>query len=103
MSVDVVTLSLAKKYADKLALNGVAVKYPQINQATKRWEVFDSLSNSYKDSGVVSEGKDGITPHIDPASKHWFIGDADTGINAEGSGDIQSMSNMDIQNILNNL
>ena len=33
-------------------------------------------------------GNDGITPHIDESTKHWFIGDTDTGILAEGtSGD----------------
>lgn len=31
------------------------------------------------------KGNDGITPRIDPASKHWFIGDDDTGILAEGA------------------
>ena len=32
--------------------------------------------------GVV--GKDGTTPHIDVTTKHWFIGDTDTNILAEG-------------------
>ena len=34
--------------------------------------------------GVVN-GKDGVTPHIDETTKHWFIGDTDTGILAEGT------------------
>ena len=29
-------------------------------------------------------GQDGITPHIDPTTKHWFVGDTDTGIVAKG-------------------
>ena len=29
-------------------------------------------------------GQDGVTPHIDSTSKHWMIGDTDTGIVAEG-------------------
>lgn len=34
---------------------------------------------------LVSEGgKDGITPHIDVVTGHWFIGDEDTGIDAHG-------------------
>lgn len=34
---------------------------------------------------LVSEGgKDGITPHIDVVTGHWFIGDEDTGIDARG-------------------
>jgi hypothetical protein len=31
-----------------------------------------------------TNGTDGITPHIDPTSKHWMIGSTDTGIVAEG-------------------
>lgn len=30
------------------------------------------------------DGADGITPHIDSTSKHWMLGDVDTGIIAEG-------------------
>ena len=32
-----------------------------------------------------SNGTDGITPHIDPTTKHWMIGDTDTNILAEGT------------------
>jgi hypothetical protein len=31
-----------------------------------------------------TNGTDGITPHIDPTTKHWMIGSTDTGIVAEG-------------------
>lgn len=31
-----------------------------------------------------TNGTDGITPHIDPTSKHWMIGSTDTNIVAEG-------------------
>ena len=38
--------------------------------------------------GVVGsdgqDGQDGITPHIDPSTKHWMIGETDTGVVAEG-------------------
>lgn len=30
------------------------------------------------------DGQDGLTPHIDSVTKHWFIGATDTGIVAEG-------------------
>jgi len=99
-------LKKAEEYANSVALNGVPVKAPLINPSTKRWEIFNPLSNSYVDSGIFAEGQsgnDGITPHIDPASKHWFIGTNDTGIIAEGSADIQSISNIEIQNILDSL
>lgn len=32
-----------------------------------------------------NDGTDGITPHIDPTTKHWMIGDTDTNILAEGT------------------
>lgn len=32
------------------------------------------------------DGTDGLTPHIDSATKHWFIGTNDTGVKAEGVG-----------------
>ena len=34
------------------------------------------------------DGKDGITPHIDSTTKHWMIGNTDTGVIAEGSDGI---------------
>lgn len=37
-----------------------------------------------QDGNNGANGENGITPHIDPTTKHWFIGDTDTGILAEG-------------------
>lgn len=34
---------------------------------------------------VGPNGTDGVTPHIDPTTKHWMIGDTDTNILAEGT------------------
>lgn len=31
------------------------------------------------------KGENGITPHIDSTTKHWFIGETDTGVLAEGT------------------
>ena len=42
-----------------------------------------------KESGISGRpGKDGITPHIDSTTKHWMIGNTDTGVIAEGSDGI---------------
>lgn len=38
-----------------------------------------------KTTANLSNGIDGITPHIDETTKHWFIGDVDTGVSAEGT------------------
>ena len=40
------------------------------------------ISTIKGDPGV--DGADGITPHIDPATKRWFLGTTDTGVKAEG-------------------
>lgn len=34
------------------------------------------------------QGESGITPHIDETTKHWFIGETDTGVVAEGQDGI---------------
>ena len=55
----------------------------------------DGITNGYlpigsaQDISVIKgdpgkDGADGITPHIDSATKNWFIGTHDTGVKAEG-------------------
>lgn len=46
-------------------------------------EWLGSLKGNNGNNGT--DGQDGITPHIDPTTKHWFIGETDTGIVAEGT------------------
>lgn len=41
-----------------------------------------------EDTGIVAEGKDGVSPHIDETTKHWFIGEEDTGIIAEATSTV---------------
>lgn len=59
----------------------------------------DGVTNGYLPIGSAQDistikgepgkdGKDGLTPHIDSATKHWFIGTTDTGIIAEGKNGI---------------
>ena len=55
----------------------------------------DGITNGYLPIGSAQDistikgdpgkdGTDGLTPHIDSATKHWFIGTNDTGVKAEG-------------------
>ena len=37
-----------------------------------------------QDGSVGTKGEDGVTPHIDPVTKHWMIGEDDTQVVAEG-------------------
>ena len=36
------------------------------------------------EGSVGTKGEDGVTPHIDPTTKHWMIGEDDTQVVAEG-------------------
>lgn len=48
---------------------------------------FESESPSINLKGIIErnrDGKDGVTPRIDPETKHWMIGIEDTGVVAEG-------------------
>ena len=38
----------------------------------------------------LRDGVDGTTPHIDNTSKHWYIGERDTGVLAEGTVDVNA-------------
>ena len=44
-----------------------------------------ATGNILFDGKELSKGKNGITPHIDSTTKHWFIGETDTGVLAEGT------------------
>lgn len=40
----------------------------------------------------IYDGTDGVSPHIDSTTKHWFVGETDTGIVAEGVTTISTTS-----------
>lgn len=42
----------------------------------------------------IYDGTDGVSPHIDDTTKHWFVGETDTGIVAEGVTTISTTSIM---------
>jgi len=74
---------LSKNYTNSVALSGVPVMMPIINNSTRRWEIWNPGTNVYVDTGVTAEGIDGITPHIG-ANQNWWIGTTDTGYLAVG-------------------
>lgn len=41
------------------------------------------------------DGTDGLTPHIDSVTKHWFLGTADTGVKAEGKDGVDGVNGVD--------
>ena len=51
-------------------------------------------SNPTKSKG--DKGNDGITPHIDSTTNHWFIGETDTGIGATASINDASTDGTDV-------
>ena len=44
----------------------------------------------------ISNGADGVTPHIDTSTGHWFIGETDTGVNATAGIDDTSTAGTDV-------
>ena len=44
----------------------------------------------------LTNGADGISPHIDETTKHWFIGTTDTGVGATASIDDTSIDGVDV-------
>ena len=84
-------------YSDFTAEQLAALRGPQGDKGDKgdpmRYEdlspaQIESLRGPKGDTGQQGiqgpAGQNGVTPHIDSTSKHWFIGSTDTGIVAEG-------------------
>lgn len=47
------------------------------------WNQTDSEAKDYiKNKPTITNGTDGITPHIDSVTGNWFIGDTNTGVKA---------------------
>ena len=44
----------------------------------------------------LTNGVDGISPHIDETTKHWFVGENDTGVSATASIDDASTDGVDV-------
>ena len=88
-------------YSDFTAEQLAALRGPQGDKGDKgdpmRYEdlspaQIESLRGPKGDTGATGAtgatgpaGQDGVTPHIDSTSKHWFIGSTDTGIVAVGT------------------
>jgi len=56
--MDVITLAVARKYTNSVALNGVPVQHPRINPTTGTWEIFNPISNSFVNTGIRAEALD---------------------------------------------
>lgn len=66
----------------------------------------DGVTNGYLPIGSAQDistikgdpgkdGTDGLTPHIDSATKHWFLGTNDTGVTAEGKDGVDGVDGVD--------
>ena len=58
--------------------------------------ITDSSSTTTVDISNGVDGTDGISPHIDEPTNHWFIGETDTGIGATASIDDTSTDGIDV-------
>ena len=70
----------------------------------------DGVTNGYLPIGSAQDisaikgepgkdGKDGLTPHIDSTTKHWFLGTKDTGVKAEGKDGADGVNGKDGKSI----
>lgn len=70
----------------------------------------DGITNGYLPIGSAQDisaikgepgkdGKDGLTPHIDSTTKHWFLGTKDTGVKAEGKDGADGVNGKDGKSI----
>ena len=62
--------------------------------------ITDSSSTTTVDISNGIDGTDGISPHIDSTTKHWFVGETDTGVIAEGVTTISTTSLTYIGNLV---
>lgn len=52
--------------------------------------ITDTSGTTTADLTNGTDGANGITPHIDGTTKHWYIGETDTGVTAEGKVEINT-------------
>lgn len=87
---------IAYVLAKKIALGAVSgLSGIQINGTDLIFNFNDGSSASMS-IPLPKDGKDGITPLIDPITKHWIIGTNDTGIISEGKNGQDGISIVDI-------
>ena len=68
---------------------GFATRFsPTCSQVYENRDEITKLKESGISGRPGKDGKDGITPHIDSTTKHWMIGNTDTGVSAEGSNGV---------------
>lgn len=80
-----VTKSELQSKLDALDINIDLSNYATDEELTTAISNIDLSAYALKtEIPTVTNGQDGITPHIDSTTKHWMIGDNDTGVVAEG-------------------
>lgn len=83
--MNIFDISVAKSYTNKSISGTGSLKGDKGDKGDPfTYEDFtpEQLESLKGEKGEL--GKDGITPHVDPTTKHWFINTTDTGIVAEG-------------------
>ena len=89
------------QYIDEPLVDYVSEKIYTKTEVNKLMSGYATENYVLEHISTITEGKDGqdgITPHIDESTKHWFIGDTDTGILAEGRNGTNGTNGVDGQN-----
>ena len=58
--------------------------------------ITDSSGTTTVDISNGVDGTNGISPHIDSSTNHWFVGETDTGVNATAAIDDTSTTGIDV-------
>lgn len=96
MAIDVKGYALSKKYTKETLEGSGAIQgkpgvdgatfTPSIDEnGTLSWTNNKNLPNPSPVKVKGEAGQNGITPHIDPDTKHWIIGNEDTNIVASST------------------
>ena len=89
------------QYIDEPLVDYVSEKIYTKTEVNKLMSGYATENYVLEHISTITEGKDGqdgITPHIDESTKHWFIGNTDTGILAEGRNGTNGTNGVDGQN-----
>ena len=78
------TLSLLKQWLNGLTFDDIATYFAEGSNVTISVDTENEKITVTASAEKGEKGDDGVTPHIDETTKHWFVGETDTGVLAEG-------------------
>lgn len=80
------TINELKAYIDGISSGSTEIPSTDLSNYYTKGEVYNKEETNALIPTVTNgvDGQNGVTPHIDSTTKHWMIGETDTGVVAEG-------------------